>query len=128
MTDNIKAKAEDAVRAAKDKASEASKLTAEKVEGNPLIALMGGLTLGAIAAALLPRTRQENDLLGNAGTNIRGTATKAASAARDAGKDQLNTLGVTPEAAKDQFRDIAKKIGQAVTSATNAASDTIRKR
>lgn len=128
MTDSMKTKADDAVRAAKDKATDTAKLTAEKVEGNPLIALVGGLTLGAIAAALLPRTKQEDNMLGKVGTTIRGTATKAASAARDAGKDQLNSLGVTPDAAKDQFRDIIKKIGQAASSATSAARDTLGKR
>ena len=128
MTNDVRTKADEAMRVAKDKASDAVKLTADKVEGHPLIALAGGLTLGAIIAALLPKTAQENDLMGGVGTKIRDTAGKAATAARDAGKDQLDTLGLTPHAAKDQFRDIVKKIGQALSSASSAASDTIRKR
>ncbi len=128
MTNDVRAKADEAVRAAKDKASDAVKLTADKVEGHPLIALAGGLTVGAIIAALLPKTARENEVMGGMGTKIRDTATTAANAARDAGKDQLNALGLTPNAAKDQFRDIVKKIGQTLSSASSAASDTLRKR
>lgn len=128
MTNDVRTKADKAMRAAKDKASDAAKSTADKVEGNPLIALAGGLTVGAIIAALLPKTDRENEVLGGVGTKVRNTATKAATAARDAGKDQLDTLGLTPNAAKDQFRDIIKKIGQTLSSASSAASDTLRKR
>jgi hypothetical protein len=139
MTPDLRKVADDALKTAKERASEAvaisketasmaAKVTADRLEGNPIAAVIGGLALGAIAAALLPRTQREDDLVGGVGTKVRETATNAAKAARDAGKAQLDALGVTPEAAKDQFRDIAKKIGQAASSASSAAGDTLRNR
>ncbi|MFM9852513.1 MAG: hypothetical protein ACKVOJ_06885 [Sphingomonadaceae bacterium] len=123
-----KEKASDAVALSRDTASKAAKVTAERLEGNPIAAVIGGLALGAIAAALLPRTQREDNLIGGVGTKVRETATNAAKAARDAGKAQLDTLGVTTDAAKEQFRDIAKKVGQAAASASSAAGDTLRNR
>jgi ElaB/YqjD/DUF883 family membrane-anchored ribosome-binding protein len=123
-----KAKAVDAAAATKASAAKAARKTADGVDQNPLIAVVGGLALGAIAAALLPRTRREDRLMGGVGTKARETASKAAKAARSAGKDQLDTLGVSTDAAREQFRDLASKIGQAASSASSAAADIVRKR
>ena len=132
---DIRSKADEALNTAKtkaniakDNAGKAAKQAAESVESNPIIALIGGIAIGAIAAALLPRTLREDKTLGSMGTTVRNTASNAVKAAKTAGLDQLGTLGITTSAAKDQFRDIVKKIGQAAASASSAAGDTLRKR
>jgi ElaB/YqjD/DUF883 family membrane-anchored ribosome-binding protein len=123
-----KVKANDAVAATKASATKAARQTVEGVEKNPIVALVGGLAIGAIAAALLPRTQREDSLMGNMGAKVRQTASDAAKAARTAGKEQLDTLGVSTDAAKEQFRELASKIGKAATSASSAAADSVRKR
>jgi hypothetical protein len=123
-----KEKAAKAAKATKVGAQKAAKKTVEGVEKNPLIALVGGLAIGAIAAALLPRTQREDALVGTVGKKVRSTASGAAKAARDTAKEQLDSLGVNAGAAKDQLRDIATKIGQAATSAGSAAANAVKKR
>ncbi len=134
-----KVKAGDAVKTSKDTVSKAAtvtkstaktaaKKTADGVERNPLAAVLGGLAIGAIAAALIPRTKREDKAMGKIGKSVRTTASNATSAARKNAKDTLDNLGVNSDAARSQVRDLASKIGQAVTSAGTAAADTVKKR
>jgi ElaB/YqjD/DUF883 family membrane-anchored ribosome-binding protein len=134
-----KAKAEDAIKTARTKAEKAAtatrananmaaQKTAQTLDQNPIAAVLGGLALGAIAAALLPKTKREGELLGKTSDRIRSTTSKAAKAARDAGKDQLDAFGLNTDAAKDQLRNLVEKLGDAAKSATNAAADSIRKK
>lgn len=106
----------------------AKKTTSEGLEKNPIAALVGGLAIGAIAAALLPKTRRETEMLGKASNKVRSTAATAAKAARDAGKEQLNALGLNSAAARDQLRSVIEKVGQAASTASKAATDAVRKK
>jgi ElaB/YqjD/DUF883 family membrane-anchored ribosome-binding protein len=117
-----------AAAATKDSVKTAAKSTTEGLEKNPLIALVGGIALGAIAAALLPKTERETKTFGKTSSRLRETASSAVKAARTAGKDQLDALGVNSGAARDQLRDVISKIGEAATTATKAATDAVRKR
>ena len=98
------------------------------LEKNPIAALVGGLAIGAIAAALLPKTKRESDVLGSASNKVRSSASAAAKAARDAGKEQLDALGLNSGAARDQLRSVIDKIGQAAATASKAATDAVRKK
>ena len=102
--------------------------TNESLEKNPIAALVGGLAIGAIAAALLPKTKRENDLLGSTSNKVRSGASAAAKAARDAGKEQLDALGLNSGAVRDQLRSVIDKIGQAAATASKAATDAVKKR
>lgn len=127
-----KAKAEQAVKTVKASsvkvAKSAKSSTGESLENNPLTALVGGLAIGAIAAALLPKTKRESELLGKAGDRIRSSAQAAVKAARDAGKEQLDALGLNSNAARDQVRSVVDKLGQAASSATRAATEAVKKK
>lgn len=134
-----KVKANDAAQSAKVKANKAAETTragakqaaaktAESVDRNPIGAIVGGLALGAIVAALLPRTAREDKIAGDVGRKVRKTAKSAATNARDVAKEQLDALGVNADAAKGQLRDLVGRIGEAASSAGSAAADTIRKR
>ena len=79
---------------ARDAASQARMKTADGVDANPVAALIGGLALGALAAAMLPRTRKEDELLGSIGGKINDTARNAAQAAKDVGQSKLGELGI----------------------------------
>ncbi len=125
---SAKASTSRAADVAKSKARAAASSTSDSLEKNPLSALIGGIAIGAIAAALVPKTRQEAKILGAAGVKIRQTAIAAAKAARSAGKEQLDTLGLNGSAARDTIRDVIEKIGQAAVSASKAAGETVRKK
>ncbi len=123
-----KAKAESAARATRSGAQSAARKTVESVDRNPVAAVLGGLALGAIAAALLPKTQREDKLVGNVGKKVRKTAADARAVATKTAKEKLDNLGVNGEAAKSQLRDLIGKIGEAAQSAGSAAVDTVRKR
>ncbi len=107
------------------KASDTSRQT---VDTNPLAIVAGGLALGAIVGMLLPKTEREKKILGKAGKSINDTAKKAASAAKEAGKDKVDSLGLNADAMRDQFRDLVSKASEAVKAAGQAASDVARKK
>ncbi|MGQ4828123.1 hypothetical protein, partial [Enterococcus faecalis] len=47
---------------ARNAALEAAEKTAQAIEGNPVAVLVGGLTVGLIAGALLPRAKTEAEV------------------------------------------------------------------
>ncbi len=124
--DVTRAKTAEAVAATRKGAKTAARKTSEGIDRNPIGAVLGGLAIGAIAAALLPKTRRENELVGEAGRKARETAKGAAKAARETGKEQLDALGISGSAAKDQIRDIATRIAKAAGAATEAAAGSVR--
>lgn len=98
----------------------------ERVDGSPLLALGGGLAIGALVAALLPRTKAEQKLLGDVGGRITDTARTAASAARDAGREKLAELNITRDAGKGAVQSLVDGITQAARTSGQAALDAAR--
>lgn len=134
----VKEKAADAYDATKDRASAAYQSSREGLstathrasdglDQNPLAALAGGIAVGAVLGALLPRSRRETELLGNVGRVIADRARSATAAAKQAGQEKLDELGVSSSAAKDKaasFVDVAKQVaGSAGAAATQAARE-----
>lgn len=89
----------------------------EKVENNPLAVLAGGIALGVVIGALVPRLAKEKELLAPVGRKIADGASAAAAAARQAGQAELDNLLPGRDAAKEQ---IGKVIGSAFTAAKDA--------
>ncbi len=120
---------------ASDRAGRAAEKTSETIDTNPMIALAGGLALGAVLAAFLPKTRKEDELLGDYGRKINQTARDAARAAKEAGTGKLDELGYNRDNIKqkvDALRSDAAEIasaaaqqikGDAKQVASAAASD-----
>jgi ElaB/YqjD/DUF883 family membrane-anchored ribosome-binding protein len=152
LTDGLKTASEtakEAVAAAKSKANQSQQLartqankaltnskkaveqaaakTEEALDANPFIALVGGLAVGLIAGALLPRLKSEEKLLGNTGKKLKKKAQKAAEAARAAGKEKVDSLGLGTDAVRDQFRDLVTKAAEAVKAAGQAARESTKK-
>lgn len=87
-----------------------------KLDEAPMAALIGGLALGAVAGALLPRTQRETDALGPLANRVGQAAAEAARAAKDAGKQELglSAQAKSPvEAIVDKALDAASAAGQA---------------
>lgn len=91
----------------------------DKIENNPLALVAGGVALGAVIGALLPRLAKEKELLAPVGKRIAEGASAAATAARDAGKAEIDALLPQRDVAKDQ---LGKIIGNAFTAAKDAAT------
>jgi hypothetical protein len=114
--------AEKALDTTKETAREAARRAAEGIEANPLAVLVGGVAIGVLAGTLVPRTEQEGKLLGPIGKRINDTASGAAQAARDAGKAELDSLGLNKEAARDQVGKLLDGVAKAIATAGAAAA------
>ena len=114
-------------KAGKEAVARATKKAVESVDAFPVVALAGGLALGAVIGALLPRTKQEEELLGPIGGQLTGKALNAAHAARDAGQAKLNELGISTDAAGKQVGKLIESISQVAESAGTAAADAVRR-
>jgi ElaB/YqjD/DUF883 family membrane-anchored ribosome-binding protein len=104
----------------------AGRKVADEVDAFPVAALIGGLAVGAVLGALLPRTRQEEELLGSIGGAINERAKEAVFAARDAGQAKLDELGISSDAAGKQVGRLIESLGQVAESAGSAAIDAVR--
>jgi hypothetical protein len=112
--------------AAYDRARERATSAVEAIEANPLGILVGGAALGMLAGALLPRGAREKELLAPIGKRIGATAAAALAAARETGQSELQNLGLTKGAAKDQARSLLQNVAQAATNAGKAAASAGR--
>jgi len=84
--------------------------------------LVGGVALGVLAGAIIPRTEQEGKLLGPVGKRLTDTAAGAAQAAKEAGKAELDALGLNKAAARDQVGKLLDGVVKALSSAGSAAA------
>lgn len=94
----------------------------EDFAGSSLGVLVGGLAVGALAGALLPRSDREKELLAPLGKRLGDTARLATQAAKEAGLAQLSEAGLTRDAARDQARGFLDNVTKALGSAGSAAA------
>lgn len=100
--------------------------TRNEIDGSPLLALGGGLALGALIAALLPKTSTEAKLMGPLGGRINDGARAAASAAKDAGREKLAELNITRDAGKGAMKSLLDGLGEAARTSGQAAVGAVR--
>jgi hypothetical protein len=112
-----RARVQGAIGSARDRASAAGQQVGTRVDEAPLVALVGGVALGAAIGALLPRTEREARTLGAVGNKLGQAAADAARAAVDAGKHELGLS----QAAKSPVEAIIDKALGAVSAAGTAA-------
>ena len=127
LVGSARQKAIDAYDGARGSVSDVGRRVGNSLDEAPLIALAGGLAAGALIAALLPRTESETRALRPVGRRLSGTARAAADAARQAGTDRLNELGLTPEKGRETLRAIFEGAGEAAKVSAQAALSTARK-
>lgn len=119
-------KAAEAYETARDKASAARSAATDGIDGNPIAALVGGIALGVLVGALLPRTQREADALGPLASRLSQGIGAAASAAREAGQEKLDELGLNRATARDTVSKLMDTAVKAATSAGTAAADTVK--
>lgn len=125
--DQSRERAVEAYDAAREKAAEAKAKARDGIDTNPLLALGGGLAIGALIAALLPKTKAEDKLLGDTGRRITDTARDAASAAKEAGREKLAELNITKDAGANAVQSLLDGFRDAARSSGQAALGTVRK-
>ena len=118
----------EAYDSARERASEAGTKAKRSIGETPLIALGGGLAIGAIVAALIPKTKAEDKLLGSVGQRITGGAKAAAEAAREAGREKLSDLNITRDAGASAVQSLIQGLGDAARSSGEAALGAIRQK
>lgn len=116
------------VEQSREMARQAKAKTSEGIDKNPLAIVLGGIALGAIVGALLPRTDREAKVLGKTGKKLNKKARKMAEAAKVAGMSQVDTLGLNGEAMRIQFRELVSKAALAVRAAGQAATDAAKEK
>lgn len=121
-----KVKAAEGVEATKKIAKTAAAKSEETITKSPLAVVAGGLALGALIGALLPKSKAETKYVGGAGKKINETAKKAYGAAKEVGQQQIETLGLSKDSVQDQIKDLLGKVAEAAKSAAEAASDAVK--
>lgn len=116
------------VQQSRDVAHNVAIKTGDGIDKNPLAIVLGGIALGAIVGALLPRTERETKLMGKTGKKLNKKAKEMAKAAKNAGKQQVDSLGLNGDAMREQFRDLVSKAALAVKAAGEAATAEAKKK
>ena len=124
----VRQRAIEAYDEARDSVAEAGRKANDAIDEAPLIALAGGLAVGVLLAALLPRTESETRVLRPVGDKLTGTAKAAAAAAKDAGKSRLAELGLTREKGAETLRSIFEDASEAARTSAQAALSAARER
>lgn len=110
----------------RDSAREAAKRASANIDTNPLAVVVGGAALGVLAAALIPRSAREKELLAPVGKRLSETATAAVAAAKESAQAELESRGLTKDGARDQVRSLLEGLGAAASSAGTAAAGAAR--
>jgi hypothetical protein len=124
----IRRRAIEAYDGARESVSGAGRRATDGIGESPLIALAAGLAVGALIAALLPRTESETRMLRPVGDRISGTAKAAAAAAKEAGTSRLAELGLTREKGAETLRSIFQGAEDAAKTSAQAALSAARER
>ena len=101
--------------------------SSETINSSPLAVVAGGLALGAILAALLPKSEREQKMLGKTGKTLNDRAKQAVNAAKEAGKARMEEVGLSADSAREQFKEIFGKATEAAKAAGEAARDAAKK-
>ena len=122
VRDDAYGKVSERVAAAYAAAREKTGQAGEKLESNPLAALLGGIAIGAIAGALIPRLAKEKELLAPLGEKIGEAARAALDAGKSAGTGALEEAGLS----SDQIRaQVSKLVEQALKAANEAGTAAV---
>ena len=126
--DSARERAIEAYDSARERTSDAQAKAKEGIGEAPLLALGGGLALGALIAALLPKTKAEGKLLGPVGGRITDGARAAADAAKEAGREKLTELNITRDAGTSAVQSLFKGLSDAARVSGEAALGAVRKK
>ena len=108
----LKGRATDKLQGARGSATDA-------IATNPLAVLAGGLAVGVVAGALIPRSERERSALDPIGRRLSEGAAAALAATKETGKERLTASLFSKDVAQESAQKI---IHSAVTAAKEAGS------
>lgn len=122
-----------AAREASWRAREAAGSAGSFAREHPIAVGLGIAALGAAIAAFLPRTRREDEIMGEKAEQLKATAREqaeiqaerardAAAAAIEAGKQQAREAGLTPEGIKEKLNETAAAAANVAKTAAEAGT------
>ena len=122
-----------AAREASWRARDAAGSAGSFAREHPIAVGLGIAALGAAIAAFLPRTRREDEIMGEQADQVKAAAREqaeiqaerardAAAAAVEAGKQQAKEAGLTPEGIKEKLNETAAAAANVARSAAEAGS------
>jgi ElaB/YqjD/DUF883 family membrane-anchored ribosome-binding protein len=124
--EKAKDKATQVIDTTRDSAKESARKTVDAIEANPLGVLVGGVALGVLVGALIPRTKSEAQLLAPVGKRLADTAKGAVLAAKDAGQAELDALGLNKNVARDTAGKLIDGVFKALNTAGSAAASAAK--
>lgn len=113
---------------ARMRASEARQRAAQGYEANPLTGALIGVAAGALIGLLLPRTRRENEMLGETRDRLADAARSAARAAADTAKRQLDEKGLNADTAKAKLAEVGQQAKDVARNAAKTAASEAKTR
>ena len=124
--DAARDKANAVIESARDGAAAAKARAGDGIDTSPLIALLGGVAAGVLIGALLPRSEREAQALGPVSDKLGLLARNALAAAKDAGRETLDEMGLNKDNAREQVKSLFSSASKAAASAGAAAAETVR--
>lgn len=112
---------------ARKRASQGRARATATLEDNPVAALVGGIALGALVGALLPRGKREAELLGGIGGRISDTTKRVADAARESAREAIDGYGLSADSTIEKVNSLFDSATKAASSIGNAAKDALHK-
>ncbi|MBE7183342.1 MAG: DUF3618 domain-containing protein [Methylobacterium mesophilicum] len=107
-----------------DRGARAARSAADTMHEQPLITGALAFAAGAAIAALLPRTRQEDELFGDASDQAKAEAGRRAADLYEQGKEQAASLySEASSKAGDLYHQATERVGEAYTQARSAVAD-----
>lgn len=120
--------------AAGDSLSRAGRQTADTIQNNPLLVAGVGLLFGGLIASVLPKSRTEQDLFGEASDAVARKARQAAASGLESAKgvagemlanveQQASAQGLTPEGLAQGVQDVSRRVKRVAERAVTTAFD-----
>jgi ElaB/YqjD/DUF883 family membrane-anchored ribosome-binding protein len=125
--DTAREKTSAAYGTARARASQGRARATTTLDENPVAVLVGGLALGALVGALLPRGRRETELLSGVGGRISDTTKRVTDAARESARETIDGYGLNADSALDKVNSLFETATKAVSSIGSAAKDALQK-
>jgi ElaB/YqjD/DUF883 family membrane-anchored ribosome-binding protein len=123
---DVYSKVSDRVAAAYAAARDKTAGAGETLETSPLAALLGGIAIGALAGAVIPRLEREKELLAPLGARIGDAARAAFDAGKSAGGEALDEAGLSSDQLRSQVSKLVEQALKAASSAGTAAVQAAR--
>ena len=126
--DSARDKTSSAYETARTQATRGREKAGTALEENPLATIAGGLALGVLVGALLPRSRREAELLSGVGERINETSRRVAGAARDSARETIDSYGLNADSVMNKVSALLETATKGASTVGTAARGALKER